>query len=78
MPARSPPTPRSIRQGVESPAAKAILGWLATSGAPMAHANATAKELEEIHRQSQLLLNGETTVDAAAARMDEVQAEARK
>jgi raffinose/stachyose/melibiose transport system substrate-binding protein len=44
----------------------------------MAHANATAKELEEWHRQSQSLLNGEATVDQAAARMDEVQAEARK
>lgn len=63
---------------VESPAAKAILGWLKTSGAPTAHANATAKELEEWHRQSQLLLNGDATVDAAAARMDAVQAEARK
>ena len=60
--------------GVTSPAAKAILGWLASSGAPTAHTNATAQELEEIHRQSQLLLNGETTVDAAVARMDEVQA----
>jgi raffinose/stachyose/melibiose transport system substrate-binding protein len=64
--------------GISSPAAKQILGWLATSGAPMAHANATAQELEEIHRQSQLLLNGETTVDAAATRMDEVQAAAHK
>jgi ABC-type glycerol-3-phosphate transport system substrate-binding protein len=64
--------------GITSPAAKEILGWLATSGAPMAHANATAQELEEIHRQSQLLLNGETTVDAAATRMDEVQAAAHK
>ena len=45
---------------------------------PTAHTNATAQELEEIHRQSQLLLNGETTVDAAVARMDEVQAQARK
>jgi multiple sugar transport system substrate-binding protein len=64
--------------GLTSPAAKTILGWLATAGAQMAHANATAKELEELHRQSQSLLNGEVTVDQAAARMDEVQAEARK
>ena len=64
--------------GLASPAARTILGWLATSGAQMAHANATAKELEEWHRQSQSLLNGEVTVDQAAARMDEVQAEARK
>jgi ABC-type glycerol-3-phosphate transport system substrate-binding protein len=64
--------------GLTSPAAKAILGWLASSGVPTAHTNATAQELEEIHRQSQLLLNGETTVDAAVARMDEVHAQARK
>jgi raffinose/stachyose/melibiose transport system substrate-binding protein len=64
--------------GISSPAAKTILGWLASAGAPMAHANATAQELEEIHRQSQLLLNGETTVEAAVTRMDEVQAAAHK
>ncbi|MDQ0390688.1 ABC transporter substrate-binding protein [Labrys monachus] len=63
---------------VDSPAAKAILAWLKTKGVPTAHANATAKELEEWHRQSQLLLNGEATVDAAAARLDAVQADARK
>jgi raffinose/stachyose/melibiose transport system substrate-binding protein len=65
-------------KGVKSPAAVQILGMMAGSGAPMAHANATAKELEEIHRLSQLLLNGETTVDDAVKRMDEVQAEAHK
>src|SRR5258707_3970172 len=64
--------------GLTSPAAKTILGWLATAGAQMAHANATAKELEEWHRQSQSLLNGQETLEQAAARMDEVQAEARK
>lgn len=64
--------------GLKSPAARTILGWLATSGAQMAHANATAKELEEWHRQSQLLLNGDATVDQAAERMDAVQADARK
>lgn len=64
--------------GVKSPAAIEILKIMATSGAPMAHANASAKELEEIHRLSQLLLNGETTVDEAVQRMDEVQAEAHK
>lgn len=63
---------------VESPSGKQILSWLRSSGSPSAHANATAKELEEFHRQSQLLLNGDVTVDAAAKRMDEVQAEARK
>ena len=65
-------------KGIKSPAAIQILGMMATSGVPMAHANATAKELEEIHRLSQVLLNGETTVDEAVKRMDEVQAEARK
>jgi raffinose/stachyose/melibiose transport system substrate-binding protein len=64
--------------GLSSPAAEAIIGMMATSGAPMAHSNATAKELEEIHRVSQSLLNGETTVDDAVKRMDEVQAEAHK
>ena len=65
-------------KGVKSPAAIEILRLMATSGAPTAHTNATAKELEEIHRLSQMLLNGETTVDEAVKRMDEVQAEARK
>lgn len=65
-------------KGIKSPAAIDILKWMAVSGAPTAHANATAKELEEIHRLSQLLLNGETTVDEAVKRMDDVQAEAHK
>jgi ABC-type glycerol-3-phosphate transport system substrate-binding protein len=64
--------------GLSSPAAKSIVEMMGSSGAPMAHANATAKELEEIHRVSQSLLNGETTVDEAVKRMDEVQAEAHK
>ncbi|MDH6268732.1 raffinose/stachyose/melibiose transport system substrate-binding protein [Rhizobium sp. SG_E_25_P2] len=63
---------------IQSPAGISILGMMGSSGAPMAHANATAKELEEIHRLSQLLLNGETTVDEAAAKMDAVQADAHK
>ena len=41
---------------VTSAAAKTIFGWLASEVVPMAHTNATAQELEEIHRQSQLLL----------------------
>lgn len=65
-------------KAVTSPAAISILSMMGTSGAPTAHANATAKELEEIHRVSQSLLNGETTVDEAVKRMDEVQAEAHK
>lgn len=63
---------------VTSPAAKTIFGWLATDVVPMAHTNATAQELEEIHRQSQLLLNGETTVAEAAAAMDVVAKPARQ
>jgi raffinose/stachyose/melibiose transport system substrate-binding protein len=63
--------------GLTSPSVKTILGWIATSGAPTTHANASTQELEEWHRQSQLLLNGEVTVDAAATRLDEVQAAAK-
>ncbi|MGK2227116.1 MAG: raffinose/stachyose/melibiose transport system substrate-binding protein [Devosia sp.] len=63
--------------GLASPSIKTILEWLGTSSAPTAHANASAQELEEWHRQSQLLLNGETSVDDAAARLDTVQAEAK-
>jgi len=62
---------------LQSPSAKAIIGWMATSGAPNAHTNMTTAEIEEWHRQSQSLLNGDVTVDAAAARLDEVQAQAR-
>ena len=42
----------------------------------MAHSNVTAEELAEWHRQSQLLLNGDTSVEEAASRMDDVQAKA--
>ena len=63
--------------GVSSPTAVTILGWLSGTGAAMAHTNMSTAELEEWHRQSQLLLNGETTVDDAVARLDEVQAQAR-
>ncbi|MBC7479021.1 MAG: extracellular solute-binding protein [Pseudorhodobacter sp.] len=57
---------------VTSPSAKLIFGWLATDVAPTAHANASAAQLEELHRQSQMLLNGETTVADAAAALDKV------
>ena len=57
---------------VTSTSAKTIFGWLASDVEAMAHANATAAQLEELHRQSQLLLNGETTVADAAAAMDKV------
>ncbi len=62
---------------VASPSAKVILGWLA-DGVPLAHNNMSTAETEEWHRQSQLLFTGETTVDKALARMDEVQAAAKK
>jgi len=62
---------------VDSPSAKEILGWL-KDGVPLAHANMSTAELEEWHRQSQLLFTGETTVDKAAARLDEVQASSKK
>ena len=57
---------------VTSPDAKVIFGWLASETVPMAHANATAAHLEELHRQSQSLLNGEVTVADAAAALDKV------
>jgi raffinose/stachyose/melibiose transport system substrate-binding protein len=63
--------------GLTSPSVKTILSWMKDFGAPMTHANSSPQELEEWHRQSQLLLNGEVTVDQAAARMDEVQAAAK-
>ena len=57
---------------VTSPDAKIIFGWLASDTVPMDHANASAAQLEELHRQSQTLPNGETTVAAAAAALDKV------
>ncbi|MDR3375609.1 MAG: extracellular solute-binding protein [Ancalomicrobiaceae bacterium] len=63
--------------GISSPSLKSIQGWLTTSVAPTAHANSSSEELEEWHRQSQKLLNGETTVDAAAAALDVVQAKVK-
>ena len=64
--------------GLKSPSGKLIFGWMKTSEAPMAYSDATAPEVEELHRQSQLMLNGEASVDQAAARLDEVQAQARR
>lgn len=58
--------------GVTSPSAKQIFGWLGSDVAAMAHANASAAQLEELHRQSQSLLNGEVTVADAAAALDKV------
>ncbi len=63
--------------GIDSPGLKQIMGWLATRAVPTTHANSSAAELDEWHRQSQVLLNGDTTVDAAAAALDKVQAQAK-
>lgn len=63
--------------GIDSPGLKQIMGWLATRAVPTTHANSSAAELDEWHRQSQLLYNGETTVDEAAVALDKVQAEAK-
>jgi len=63
--------------GIDSPGLKLIMGWLATRAVPTTHANSSAAELDEWHRQSQLLYNGETTVDEAAAALDKVQADVK-
>jgi raffinose/stachyose/melibiose transport system substrate-binding protein len=62
---------------VESPSAKVVLGSL-SNGAALLHNNSSTAETEEWHRQSQMLFSGETTVDKAVARLDEVQAQAKK
>jgi multiple sugar transport system substrate-binding protein len=62
---------------IPSPGLKQIMGWLATRAVPTTHANASAPELDEWHRQSQALLNGDITVEAAAAALDKVQAQAK-
>jgi multiple sugar transport system substrate-binding protein len=62
---------------IDSPGLKQIMGWLATRAVPTTHANASAPELDEWHRQSQALLNGDISVDAAAAALDKVQAQAK-
>lgn len=61
---------------LSSPSVIEILGYLNDQSAPTAHSSVTAEELAEWHRQSQLLLNGDTTVEEAASRMDDVQAKA--
>ena len=63
--------------GIDSPGLKQIMGWLADRAVPTTHANSSAAELDEWHRQSQLLLNGDTTVDEASAALDKVQAQAK-
>jgi ABC-type glycerol-3-phosphate transport system substrate-binding protein len=62
----------------KGPTVRTILGWLKDSAVTTTLLGASAAEMEEWHRQSQLLLNGDTTVDKAAARMDEVQASAKR
>lgn len=57
---------------VTSPDAKLIFGWLASDAVPTAHANANAAQLEELHRESQALLNGDVTVAQAADTLDKV------
>ncbi len=71
-----PANPAVDTSSMSSPTLTTILPWTTSAAAPMAHANASAAELEALHQQSQLLLNGETTVDKAAAALDEVQAKA--
>ncbi|MBB5752294.1 ABC transporter substrate-binding protein [Prosthecomicrobium pneumaticum] len=64
--------------GLSSPSAKVVLALLGCCGASIAHNNMSTAEVEEWHRQSQLLFTGETTVDGAVTRLDEVQAAAKK
>lgn len=63
---------------VASPSAKAVLGWLGAGPAIVAHNSLPTSVDEEWHRQSQLLLTGETTVDQAVARLDDAMAQAEK
>jgi ABC-type glycerol-3-phosphate transport system substrate-binding protein len=61
---------------LKSPAGKTVISWLTSAAAPQAHILMSAKELEELHRSSQELLNGTLTVDQAVARLDAVAKEA--
>lgn len=71
-----PANPAVDTSGANSPTLSNILAMLEGSTAPMAHANVSAAELEDLHRQSQLLLNGEATVAEAAARLDDARSRA--
>ncbi|WP_210528892.1 ABC transporter substrate-binding protein [Rubellimicrobium arenae] len=62
---------------LSSPTLTTILGMLDGPTAPLAHAVMAPTVMEEWHRQSQLLLNGETTVDDALARMEEIRQQAK-
>jgi raffinose/stachyose/melibiose transport system substrate-binding protein len=57
---------------LSSPTLTSILGWMGGETAPLAHAGLPPAVVTEWHRQSQLLLSGEATVDEVVARMDEV------
>ncbi|RYH04272.1 extracellular solute-binding protein [Salipiger sp. IMCC34102] len=71
-----PANPEVDTSAANSPTLTAILGMMDGASAPMAHANVSAGELEDLHRQSQLLLNGENTVQDAVQRLDAAQAAA--
>lgn len=71
-----PANPKVDTSGLNSPTLTRILAMMDGAAAPMAHANASAAELEDLHRQSQLLLNGEASVADAVARLDATQSKA--
>ncbi len=72
-----PANPSVDTSGLDSPTLAAILSMMEGATAPMAHANVSADELEDLHRQSQLLLNGEASVASAAELLDRTQTAAR-
>ena len=61
---------------LDSPTLSTILGWMGGETAPLAHSVMAPTVMEEWHRQSQLLLTGETSVDDALARMEDVRLQA--
>ena len=52
-PASVPANTEVDTSGIDSPGLKQIMGWLATRAVPTTHANSSAAELDEWHRQSQ-------------------------
>jgi raffinose/stachyose/melibiose transport system substrate-binding protein len=62
---------------LSSPTLSTILGMLEGPTAPLAHAVMAPTVMEEWHRQSQLLVNGETTVDDARARIEDIRLQAK-
>ncbi len=75
-PASSRRTPGRHRRA-RQPGLKQIMGWLATRAVPTTHANASAAELDEWHRQSQAAAQRRRHGRPAAARLDKVQAEGK-